>query len=75
MNKEEMKGNWNEFKGKAKQKWAMLGDDDFALYLEGKSDEFAGRIQKAYGKSKEEAQKEVTDFERSCGCTGSDRAA
>jgi uncharacterized protein YjbJ (UPF0337 family) len=75
MNKDEMKGQWEQFKGKAKQKWALLGDDDFSLYVDGKRQEFAGAIQQAYGKSKEEAEKEISDFEESCGCSSSDRAA
>ena len=48
-----IKGNWNEVKGKVKQKWANLTDDDL-LYEEGKEDELYGRIQKKTGKTKEE---------------------
>lgn len=51
-----IKGNWNEVKGKAKQKWANLTDDDL-LYEEGKEDELYGRIQKKTGKTKEEVKK------------------
>lgn len=51
-----MKGNWNEVKGKAKQKWANLTDDDL-LYEEGKEDELYGRIQKKTGQTKEEVKK------------------
>lgn len=47
-----MKGNWNEIKGKMKQKYANLTDDDL-LYEEGKDDEFYGRIQKKTGQAKE----------------------
>ena len=47
-----MKGNWNEVKGKIKQKWANLTDDDL-LYEEGKEDELYGRIQKKTGQTKE----------------------
>lgn len=53
MNKLLIKGNWNELKGKLKQKYAELSDDDLA-YVEGKEDELLGRIQKATGKTKEE---------------------
>jgi uncharacterized protein YjbJ (UPF0337 family) len=49
----QIKGNWNEVKGKAKQQWANLTDDDL-LYEEGKEDELYGRIQKKTGKTKEE---------------------
>lgn len=48
-----MKGNWNEMKGKIKQKYANLTDDDL-LYEEGKEDELYGRIQKRTGQTKEE---------------------
>lgn len=52
-NSEEIKGNWNEFKGKLKQKYAELTDDDL-LYEEGKEDEMWGRIEKKVGKAKKE---------------------
>lgn len=75
MNKDTIQGNWEQIKGKAKQQWAKLGDTDLALFAEGKTQEFAGKIQAAYGKSKEEAQQEIADFEKSCGCSSSDKAA
>ena len=50
-----IKGNWNEVKGKAKQQWANLTDDDL-LYEEGKEDELYGRIQKKTGKTKDEVK-------------------
>jgi uncharacterized protein YjbJ (UPF0337 family) len=53
MNTTEMAGNWNEQKGKLKQKFATLTDDDL-LFAEGKKDEMMGRIQKKLGKTKEE---------------------
>jgi uncharacterized protein YjbJ (UPF0337 family) len=53
MNTTEMKGNWNEQKGKLKQKFAILTDDDLLL-VEGKKDEMLGRIQVKLGKTKEE---------------------
>lgn len=56
MNQTELKGNWNEKKGKLKQAYAVLTDDDF-LYDEGKKDEMLGRLQIKLGKSKEEFQK------------------
>lgn len=48
-----IKGNWNELKGKIKQNWANLTDDDL-LYEEGKEDELYGRIQKKTGQTKEQ---------------------
>lgn len=52
-NSKEIKGNWNEFKGKLKQKFAELTDDDL-LYEEGKEDEMWGRLQKKLGKTEKE---------------------
>lgn len=48
-----LKGTWNEVKGKVKQQYADLTDDDL-LYEEGKDDELVGRLQKKTGKTKEE---------------------
>lgn len=48
-----IKGNWDEIKGKIKQKYADLTDDDL-LYVEGKEDELLGRLEKKMGKAKNE---------------------
>jgi len=64
MNTPELKGNWNVIKGKLKQKYANLTDDDLK-YIEGKEDELIGRIQKRTGKTKEEVERAVNDC---CGC-------
>lgn len=48
----ELKGNWNETKGKLKQQFAILTDDDLLL-VEGKQDEMIGRLQARLGKTKE----------------------
>ena len=60
MNKLENKGTWNVTKGKLKQKWASLTDDDLQ-YVEGKEDEMLGRIQKRTGKTREEVEKAVKE--------------
>jgi len=52
----ELKGNWNEQKGKLKQKFATLTDNDF-LFLDGKKDEMLGKLQVKLGKTKEELHK------------------
>ena len=52
----QIKGNWNEVKGKLKQQYAKLTDDDLT-YVEGKEDELLGRIQKRLGVSAEEARR------------------
>lgn len=75
MNKDQIQGDWEQFKGKAKQKWAMLGDKDFELYQKGKRQEFAGKIQEVYGRTKEQVEKELKEFEEKCGCFSSDKAA
>jgi len=55
MDKLRIKGNWNELKGRAKQEWADLTDDDL-LYVEGKEDELLGRIQQKTGRTKDEVR-------------------
>ena len=52
-NSTEIKGNWNELKGKLKEKYAELTDDDL-LYEEGKDDELWGRLQQKLGKTEKE---------------------
>lgn len=58
MNKLKMRGSWNEVKGRLKQKYADLTDDDL-LFAEGKEDELFGRLQQKLGKSKEDLRKEI----------------
>lgn len=61
MNDLTLKGNWNEIKGKLKQKYSELTDDDLA-FTEGKEDEFIGRIQQKLGKTKDEIKKEIAEL-------------
>lgn len=56
MNTTELKGNWDEQKGKLKQKFAALTDNDL-LFVEGKKEEMMGKLQIKLGKSKEELHK------------------
>lgn len=56
MNTTELKGNWDEQKGKLKQKFAQLTDDDL-MFAEGKKDEMMGKLQIKLGKSKDELNK------------------
>ena len=53
MNSTEVKGRWGEIKGKLKQQFATLTDNDL-MYEEGKEEELLGRLQKKLGRSKEE---------------------
>lgn len=55
MNTTEIKGKWNEQKGKLKQKFAALTDNDL-MYEEGKKDEMLGRLQTKLGKTKDELE-------------------
>ncbi len=68
MNTLQIKGDWNIAKGKLKQKWANLTDNDLT-YVEGKEEELLGRIQKRTGQTREQIEKAIDD---SCGCCGSE---
>lgn len=61
MNMSIFKGNWNELKGKLKQRYSSLTDDDL-LFEEGKEDEFIGRLQKKLGKTNEEIRSMLRDI-------------
>jgi len=61
MNTTQLKGSWEEQKGKLKQKFAKLTDDDL-LFIDGKKEEMMGRIQIKLGKSKEELQKIIANL-------------
>jgi uncharacterized protein YjbJ (UPF0337 family) len=58
MNKLQIKGSWNEVKGKLKQSYGNLTDDDL-VFAEGKDDELLGRLQKKLGKSKDEIRQMI----------------
>jgi uncharacterized protein YjbJ (UPF0337 family) len=61
MTKMQLKGTWNEMKGKLKQKYAQLTDDDLT-FVEGKEDEMLGRLQQRLGRSKDDLRKEIEDL-------------
>jgi uncharacterized protein YjbJ (UPF0337 family) len=54
----QLRGSWNEMKGKLKQKYGQLTDDDLE-FAEGKDEELLGRLQQKLGKTKEELRKEI----------------
>jgi uncharacterized protein YjbJ (UPF0337 family) len=58
MNKLQIRGSWNELKGKLKQQYGNLTDDDL-VFSEGKEDELLGRLQKKLGKSKDEVRQMI----------------
>jgi len=61
----EIKGNWNIVKGKLKQKWAKLTDDDLR-FMEGKEEELVGRIQKRTGEAKDKVRQVIDEACESC---------
>ena len=64
MNKDQADGNWKQFKGKVKEKWGKLTDDDLTV-IEGKREQLVGKIQERYGYEKDRAEKEVKEWEDS----------
>src|SRR5271167_2627705 len=63
MNWDQMEGKWKQYSGKLKEKWGKLTDDDLTV-IHGKRDQLAGKIEERYGIAKEEAQKQVEEFNR-----------
>ena len=63
MNWDVIKGNWNQAKGKVKETWGDLTDDDLSR-IEGQRDQLVGRVQERYGIAKDEAERQVSDWER-----------
>jgi len=59
-----VEGNWKQLKGRAKQQWGKLTDDDLTA-ANGRRDELAGKVQERYGLAKDAARKQVDDWARS----------
>ena len=59
---DEIKGNWVQYKGRLKEKWGELTDDDLDR-IEGKRDQLLGILQNRYGRTRERAENEIRDFE------------
>lgn len=64
MNKDELKGHWNKLQGSVKEKWGKLTDDEVAE-IEGNKDQLVGKIQEKYGVAREEAEKQVDEWQSS----------
>lgn len=62
MNTDTIKGDWTRLKGKIKQKWGELTDDELKQ-VEGKRDQLVGLLRKRYGLAKEEAERELAECE------------
>lgn len=63
MNWDTIKGDWKQVKGKVKEQWGKLTDDELER-IEGRRDQLAGAIQKRYGVAKDEAERQVKEFEK-----------
>ncbi len=61
MNSDQLQGKWKQMKGSVKEKWGKLTDDDLDI-IAGQHDQLVGKIQERYGLSKEEAMKQVKDW-------------
>jgi uncharacterized protein YjbJ (UPF0337 family) len=64
MNWDQIEGKWKQFSGRARQQWGKLTDDDLET-VKGHREELVGRIQERYGIQKDEADRQVRDWERS----------
>ena len=62
MNDDRMEGNWKQFKGKVKEQWGKLTDDDLDV-ISGRRDQLSGKIQERHGIAKDEADRQIRDFE------------
>ena len=62
MNWDRIEGNWKQLKGTVKEKWGKLTDDEFDT-IGGKRDQLVGKIQNSYGVGKDEAEKQLKDWE------------
>lgn len=64
MNSDQFEGKWNQLKGKVKQRWGKLTDDDLAT-IGGRYDQFIGKVQERYGYTREQAEREWSDWNSS----------
>ena len=62
MNWDRIEGNWMEFKGKLKERWGKLTDDDLDV-IAGKRDQLIGTLQQRYGSARDSLEREVKEFE------------
>lgn len=61
MNRDIIEGNWKQLKGKLKEQWGKLTDDDISQ-IDGKREQLEGKIQERYGYTKDQARKSVDDY-------------
>ena len=72
MNWDRIEGNWKQFKGQVKVQWGKLTDDQLDV-IAGKRDKLAGKIQEAYGCSKDETEKQLSDWQKRMKETNQDK--
>jgi uncharacterized protein YjbJ (UPF0337 family) len=65
MNWDQIQGKWQEYKGQVKQRWGKLTDNDLTV-IHGQRDVLAGKLRAAYGRSKEQVDKDIAEFEAAC---------
>lgn len=65
MNWDRIEGNWKQFKGQIKEQWGRFTDDELDV-VAGKRDQFLGKLQEKYGITKDEAQRQLLEFEKNC---------
>lgn len=63
MNEDTVKGNWKQLKGKIREQWGKLTDDDLDV-IAGKRDQLLGKIQERHGIAREEAEKQLEQWEK-----------
>ena len=61
INEHQLKGNWMQFKGKVKERWGKLTDDDLDI-IEGRQEQLIGKLEQRYGIAKEEAERQFREF-------------
>jgi uncharacterized protein YjbJ (UPF0337 family) len=65
MNRDQLQGKWEQLKGKIRERWGKLTDDDVDV-IAGQRDQLSGKIQERYGIAQEEAEKQLKSFEAEC---------
>jgi uncharacterized protein YjbJ (UPF0337 family) len=68
MNWDTIQGKWKEVKGQAREKWGRITEDEMDV-IAGQREKLEGTIQRVYGKTKDEAKREVDEWAKGCGCS------
>lgn len=74
MNWDTVEGKWKQVKGQVKERWGKLTDDDLDI-INGRREQLEGKLQTAYGRTREQVQKEVDEFMNSCNCDAPSKEA